>query len=243
MPTLSTLTRLFAAALAGIGVLQIIFQQVLIGRPSPIITIPTLILVAAILTAIALIACSVQLWRGLTTRWLFLAISIFIFAYAGLPNLFMIVTHGDYGFALTAFGKAITMGSAVLLFMNLTSTDSPAWSYNLARICLGLFLVIGGVQHFLFADFVKFLVPRWIPFDAFWTYAAGVALIASGLSLLSKIGIKLIAQLAGWMIFAWFIVLHIPRGIADPNPSELTAICESLAFSMVSLTLSTLTKE
>src|SRR5689334_20471123 len=117
MPTLSTLTRLFAAALAGIGVLQIVFQLVLIGRPSPVITNPTLIPIVAIVTAIALVACSVQLWRGATTRGLFHATSTFIFAYAGGPNLFMIVTQGDYGFALTAFGKAITMGSAVLLFM------------------------------------------------------------------------------------------------------------------------------
>lgn len=243
MFTLSTFTRLFALALAGIGVLQLIFQQVLIGRPAPIITNPLIITIIAALSSVALIACAVQLWREYPTHRLFLITSAFVFTFAGLSNLFVVLSQADFGAVLTSFGKAITIGSALLLFSNLTATGSPFWSFNLSRICLGLFLAIGGVQHFLFADFVKFLVPRWIPFDLFWTYAAGVALIASGMGLVGNIKLRVIAQAAGWMVFVWWVVLHIPRAIAEPSANELTAVCEALAVSMILFTLSGVAKE
>jgi uncharacterized membrane protein len=242
MFTLSTFTRLFAVALAGIGLLQLIFQQVLIGRPAAIITNAVVVTVLAVLSALALIVCAVQLWREYPNPKLFQATSLFVFVFAGLSNLFFIVSQADYGAVLTSFGKAITLGSALLLFSNLTATGSPSWSFNLSRICMGLFLTISGVQHFLFADFVKFLVPRWIPFESFWAYAAGVALIVSGLSLFTNFRLNVIAQAAGWMVFLWLLVLHIPRAIETPNANELTAVCEALAVSMILLTLSKVAK-
>lgn len=243
MLTLSTLTRLFATAIAGIGVLQLIFRQVLIGRPPAFITNETVAVVIGILTALMLILCAIQLWRESPNRILLLTTSVFVFAYAGLSNFFLVLSNTDYGGVLTSFGKSISLGSGLLLFLNLTATGSPTWTYNLCRTCLGVFLTISGIQHFLFVDFVKFLVPRWIPFDLFWAYAAGVALIISGLSLITKIKIKLVALLAGWMVFVWVIVLHIPRGIAEPNASELTAVCEALAFSTLLLTVSRLSDD
>jgi len=243
MVTLSTFTRLFAVAMAGIGLLQLIFQQVLIGRPAAIISNAVIVTVLAALSALALIVCAIQLWQEYPKPKLFLATSLFVFVFSGLSNLFFIVTQADYGFVLTSFGKAITLGSALLLFSNLTGTGSPSWSFNLSRICLGLFLTISGVQHFLFGDFVKFLVPRWIPFDSFWTYAAGIALIASGLSLMANFKLNVIAQAAGWMVFLWLLVLHIPRAIAEPTANEITAVCEALAVSMILLTLSKVAKD
>ncbi|MEJ1237120.1 DoxX family membrane protein [Chryseolinea sp. T2] len=238
MPALSVFTRLFASAIAGIGVLQWIFLQVLAGRPAAIVTNPNVIAALAIVTGLALVACAVQLWRESINRILLISTSVFVFTYSGLSNLFFVVSQADYGGVLTSFGKAITIGSALLLYADLIEKGSPSWSFNLSRVCLGVFLTIGGVQHFLFADFVKFLVPSWIPFNVFWTYFAGVALIGSGLSLLINFRIRIIAQLAGWMVFTWFLVLHIPRGIADPHANELTAVCESLAVSAILFTLS-----
>ncbi|HTF19998.1 MAG TPA: hypothetical protein VK658_18120 [Chryseolinea sp.] len=243
MLTLSTFTRLFAVAMAGIGLLQLIFRQVLIGRPAAIITNPPVVTAIAVLSALALVVCALQLWREYPKRGLFLATSLFILLFSGLSNLFIIISQADFGFSLTSFGKAITLGSALLLFSNLTATGSPTWSFNLSRLCLGLFLIIGGVQHFLFADFVKFLVPRWIPFELFLTYAAGVALITSGLSLVGNVKINWIGLAAGWMVFVWFLILHVPRAIAEPNANELTAVCESLAVSMVLFALSRIAQD
>ena len=49
------------------------------------------------------------------------------------------------------------------------------------RVCLELFMLLGGIQHFRSVEFVGTLVPSWVPGGGlFWTYFAGVALIVGG---------------------------------------------------------------
>lgn len=234
MLPLKAYTRGFALAIFGIGLLQLIFQSVLIGRPTDLLENHLFTAAVAYPVSIALFAVSVQLFLEKVTRWLFAAVTIVVFAYSGLSNLFVVAYHVDYGMPLTSFGKAITLASGIWLLYALTARSLETGSaFRLSRICTGLFLAISGVQHFLFSQFVRFLVPRWIPFDTFWTYAAGVALIVCGLSLMFRFRIYLTAFLGGWMVFIWFLILHIPRGVAEPTANELTAVCESLAVSMI----------
>jgi uncharacterized membrane protein YphA (DoxX/SURF4 family) len=76
------------------------------------------------------------------------------------------------------------------------------------------------------------LVPAWIPNHYFWTYFAGVALIAGGLGLVVEKTKRWPALLSGGMIFTWFVILHIPRALAAPHDAmEWSSVCESLAFS------------
>jgi hypothetical protein len=37
-------------------------------------------------------------------------------------------------------------------------------------LLLAGFLILGGIQHFVYADFVARLVPAWIPGSHFWVY-------------------------------------------------------------------------
>jgi uncharacterized membrane protein len=95
-------------------------------------------------------------------------------------------------------------------------------------------MIVFGVAHFLYPGFVATLVPNWIPGHIFWTYVAGVALIASGVGIALRIQGRLAANLLGIAIFVWFLVLHIPRGIADPHSgegNEWASVFEALAFS------------
>ncbi len=108
------------------------------------------------------------------------------------------------------------------------------------RFFLAVMLVVFGVTHFVYPAFVATLVPAWIPWHSFWTYFAGVALIAAGLALITGIQARLAALLLGTMIFLWFLVLHIPRAIADPHSgrgNEWTSVFEALAFSGIAFIL------
>jgi hypothetical protein len=99
---------------------------------------------------------------------------------------------------------------------------------------MSITMILFGIDHFLYVDFVVKLMPAWIPGAVFWTYFAGVALIGSGITIILKIKLKLSAILLGVMIFLWFILLHIPRAIADPygmQGNELTSVFEALGFS------------
>jgi uncharacterized membrane protein len=105
----------------------------------------------------------------------------------------------------------------------------------LARVLLGGFLTLCGIQHFVYTEFVATLVPAWIPGHVFWTYFAGVALIAGGLGLVLPMTTRLAALLSGAMIFVWFLILHIPRAAAAGagDLGEWSGVCESLAMAGV----------
>lgn len=97
-------------------------------------------------------------------------------------------------------------------------------------------MIVFGIDHFLYVDFVATLVPDWIPAHLFWTYLAAVALIGAGLAIILRIRLKLVGILLGTMIFLWFIFLHIPRAAVAPptdNGNELTSVFEALGFSGV----------
>ncbi len=99
---------------------------------------------------------------------------------------------------------------------------------------LAITMVVFGIDHFLYTGFVVTLVPSWIPGHLFWTYFAAVALILAGVAIIINIKRNMAAALLGLMIFIWFLILHIPRAIADPhrgNGNEWTSVFEALAFS------------
>jgi uncharacterized membrane protein YphA (DoxX/SURF4 family) len=110
----------------------------------------------------------------------------------------------------------------------------------IGRIFFSITMIIFGCEHFIYTDFVQTLVPSWIPGHLFWTYLAGAALIAAGLGIMLNIKLQLAATLLGIIIFIWLIVLHIPRGIADPNSgngNEWTSVFEAVAFSATAFIL------
>jgi len=96
------------------------------------------------------------------------------------------------------------------------------------RICVGLFLPLTGIQHFLYTEFVASLIPGWFPGDpVFWTYFGGVALIAGGTGLLIPRTARLAALLSGAMVFSWFWIIYIPRTLT--SVSDAIAVFEALA--------------
>jgi uncharacterized membrane protein len=110
----------------------------------------------------------------------------------------------------------------------------------IGRFFLPTTVAVFGLDHFLYAPFVASLVPSWIPGSMFWTYFAGVALIAAGVGMILGIQARLASLMLGIMIFMWFIVLHIPRAIADPQSgkgNEWTSVFEALAFSGIAFIL------
>jgi uncharacterized membrane protein len=105
-------------------------------------------------------------------------------------------------------------------------------------VFLGIFFLVGGIQHFVYADFVHQLVPAWMPARPFWTYFTGLALIASGLGLWLPPTRRLSAALSGLMIFLWVILLHLPLALAVPyQPNETDGVFEALSFSGIAFML------
>jgi len=106
---------------------------------------------------------------------------------------------------------------------------------------LALTCTLFGFEHFQYVQFVAALVPAWVPAHVFWTSFCGASLMAAGIGMLLRIQARLAAGLLGLMIFIWFIVLHIPRALADPRSgkgNEVASVFESLAFAGIGFILS-----
>ena len=105
------------------------------------------------------------------------------------------------------------------------------------KVFFGIMLLLFGIDHFLYVQFVSTLVPDWIGNIVFWSDLAGVALIGTGLSIILNIKRRLVCMLAGIMLFIWVIVLHIPRSIGHPEiadkANEMTSVFEAILFSGV----------
>jgi uncharacterized membrane protein YphA (DoxX/SURF4 family) len=101
-------------------------------------------------------------------------------------------------------------------------------------------LILFGIDHFLYLEFVETLVPTWLAGHTFWAYFGAVALIGSGVCIMFKVKIELAATLLGIMLFLWLIILHIPRAVVEPatgRGNELTSVFQALAFSGVAFAL------
>lgn len=140
---------------------------------------------------------------------------------------------------ITNMFKAIAFcGGALALARSVTSRVTVSEGVidrllPLGRYLFASFLIVAGIQHFLYSTFVATLVPSWIPPNQlFWTYFAGGALIAGGLGIVLPRTTRLAATLSGLMIFLWVFLLHIPRALVDVrNSNETTAVFEALAMS------------
>jgi uncharacterized membrane protein YphA (DoxX/SURF4 family) len=166
------------------------------------------------------------------------------FLFCHVPHLLLVDPNGNVLGAWTKALKelAFSGGAFVIAGSYPRETVQPksllinllAKLIPFGRVFFSITMIAFGIDHFLYKDGVSGLVPAWIPDPVFWTYFAGIALIGSGVAIIAKIKLKLVANLLGTMIFLWFIFLHIPRAIADPfgnRGNEMTSVFQSLGFS------------
>ena len=164
-----------------------------------------------------------------------LLFSLFLFRY--LPyELLVDPKGGQIGAWNNALKELSISGSAFIIAGTFPDTRTA----GIGRIFYSIMLILFGIEHFLFAGFVKSLVPSWIPGDLFWTYFTAVALIGSGVAIILRIKVKLVATLLGIMVFIWFLVLHIPRAVVAPVTdmgNELSSVFESLWVSGIAFVI------
>jgi uncharacterized membrane protein YphA (DoxX/SURF4 family) len=99
------------------------------------------------------------------------------------------------------------------------------------RLIFGASMVVFGIQHFMYGQFVAMLVPSWLRWHIFWTYFFGVALIAAGISIVTGIQARVAAILLGVMFLLWVVVLHAPRVAASPhNGDEWSSLFVAIAI-------------
>ena len=242
----------FAIATVAFGILNFIYGDFVMGR-APVW--PELVggkYVWAYASGSIFICSGVAMAAGIKPRLATLVVAILVLIWALMRHVFAL--NFQWGAEITWFGKALFLcGGAFAVagsfpkesgsiankfpgFINATSLF-----IYIGRFAMGIFLIICGIEHFMFVDFVKSLVPAWIPGQTFWTYFAGVALIAGGAGLMINPVARLAAILSGLMVFVWFIILHIPRAVVSAGDgNEWISVFEALAVSGICFVSSSL---
>jgi uncharacterized membrane protein len=195
------------------------------------------------LGGIVLVAIGVALLTGKLARLAASVLGLLLLAVLLFLYLPAIPTNPLAGFMYTNPLKVLSLiGGLMLLVPLLPSGPYSGGATLLARMravapwLLAAFLVVCGIQHFWYLDFVQTLIPEYIPAPRLWAQFAGVCLLAGGIGILVPRVSRLAALLTGLMIFLWVPMLHVPRALADLSvPGETSAVFEALALSGVAL--------
>lgn len=215
----------FGLAVAGSGVMQVVnadFVRLVPTRPVWLPVQPA----GAVVVGVVLLLIGARLLTGRRQRIAALALGALLLG-VFLLRVPEIVASPGTGFVWTNPAKVLALLGGALLLAGETGRVRPA-----AAVLFAVFLLICGVQHFVYADFVDTLVPAWIPpGQRFWTLFAGVALLAGGAGVLLPPTRRPAGLLAGVMIFLWVLLLHIPRSLEMKSAFELAGVFEALAVA------------
>lgn len=239
----------FALGLIGLGLRHFVLREFVTGRaPAWPQGLPGGV-VWAYLTGAVFIAVGIALIARRQARIAAIAAALLIFLWALLRLIPVVAAESFLAPTWTAAGKALTFcGGALAVAGTLPPVagrrpaalarlvNRRAELVALGRLCLGIFLLITGAQHFIYTPFVASLIPAWFPGDpVFWTYFAGVALIAGGIGLLLPWTAAPAALLSGVMVFSWFWIIHVPRTFV--TVSDGIAVYEALAVSGIAFVI------
>lgn len=223
----------FAAALIGLGFEHFVFQEFVTGRaPEWPASLPGKMIWVYGSGAAIMVAGFAILDRR-KGRPAAMLVGVLILGWALLRQIPGLLDSGLLTGSWTRAGKALTFfGGAFAV----AGTFAGRSYFTLGRVCLGIFLIVSGAQHFKFTPFVVTLIPGWFPGNpTWWALFAGVALIALGIGLLVPQTARLAGLLSGLMLFSWVWIVHLPR--ISVSVSDGIAIFEALAFSGIALVI------
>lgn len=204
---------------------------------------------AAYLIGLGLMGMGGALLLRLQVRTVALVLAVMLFFSFVVLHLPLALTGPAWSGLWTNAGKCLAMCGGALVILGIGSSggnDSDRLSASsrwqslmllLGRSFLGLFLILCGIQHFLWVNYVTPLVPRWVPGPSeYWVLFSGAALLAGGIGFVLPKTTRLAATMTSGMIFVWVLVLHLPRALRDlSNANETTAFFEALAFTGIAL--------
>lgn len=241
---------LFAIGVAGIAIEHFIYADFMLGRaPAWPESWPGKLL-WAYLTGLAFMVCAAALGAGRKVRQAMLVTASLLVLWAIIRHIPVVASDMFLGGAWTAAGKALVfVGGALAMTAGFQPANGSSFMSGFinrdrqfivtARVCLGIFMIICGIQHFMFIQFVATLMPAWFPGDpVFWSYAGGVLLIGGGVGLFIPKTASLAALLSGVMIFLWVWIIHVPR--ISVSVSDNVAVFEALAFSGIAFVITQL---
>lgn len=224
--------RIYCIGLIGLCILCFISKDFIIGRPpAPVAHNPVLAYIAAALVVLSCIAILLNMKPK--EACILIAVMILVFSVGRhILNFFTDWLNGYKAMAL--FG-----GTLIITASYKTGNKWATVLLWVGSILLSVFFIAAGYAHIIFHDFVRDFIPAYIPLHGFFAWFTAVCLIAGGIGILIPPIRRWAALLSGIMVFAWFVLLHIPRFLANTNDaSDRMGLFESLTLSGIFFVLS-----
>jgi uncharacterized membrane protein len=173
----------------------------------------------AYFVGVALIAAalSLSLKRYLRLTGMLVALMFFLFVLTmHIPG---VVEHPRDRFFWAIAFRDLTFGSGALA---LAAAMTPASSRNhyraaitVARVFIGVALIVYGVEHFLHPGFapgvpLAKVMPAWVPLPHLWAYLTGAVLLIAGIVILINRYTREAAGLAGLVMVLLTAFLYVP---------------------------------
>jgi hypothetical protein len=231
-------------ALLGFGAENILFGHYVVARAAPWPSDPATRFAVACVTGAVFLACGAALVARRLVRPAGLAAAALILGWSLALHYPVAIAgpawSGDWTNALKA--AALAAGALAVAIADGRPAGAGLVALRTAApYVVGAFFLLCGIQHFMFAGFVATLVPPFIPGAYFWTYFAGVALVAAGLGFCAPPLQNLTARLAAAMVFSWVFLVHVPL-IFTVGRGEWMGVFEALGISGVCLALAQRTR-
>lgn len=173
----------------------------------------------ACLAAICLITGGVAiLWRRSTRIGAALLAAIYlIFAAFWLPRFYTAIHLLGFKLPLV-FGLLTGVGQQAILVAAAIIVASPSRHPPLARWALGLSSIAFGMAHLTGVPQVAPMVPKWLPLGAsFWAILTGIAFVAAGFAILTRLQDLLAARLLALMLFLFSVLVLARAPVARPH--------------------------
>jgi uncharacterized membrane protein YphA (DoxX/SURF4 family) len=227
---------IFSIGIIALAILCFISKDFIVGRPpawpAGFQPNPALAYVSGALMLVAAIAILIQVKAGQAA----LLIAGLIFGLSVLrhfPNF-----GNDWVNALKSLALA---GGALIVAASFLRRNDLGIN---GCLLLAAFFIGSGIAHFKYAGFVENFIPAYIPFHSFWTYFCGICMVAGGIGIIIGGTRKWAALLSGIMLSGWFLLLHIPRFLANTNDvSDRLGLAESFTFAGIFFVLAGIKKE
>ena len=248
MTNLKNYGRIFyGLGIAGIGILHFFFKGFRpIIMPLDVSSVANISIIVY-LVAIYILASGILICLGKNVRTvsLLLGVAFFIFFLVGhLPVRLAVGPPWIDAIKIFALcGGAFVMASASPAASTSSFFDKLYKIAPVGKYFFAVMLCIFGISHFISAEKISGLVPKYIPWPLFWTYVAGIALVGSGMSFFINFKVKLVGLLLGVTLFLWLILLHIYYAIHFPyfqDGENIIGSFECLAFCGIALVISEL---
>lgn len=100
----------------------------------------------------------------------------------------------------------------------------------LGNVCFALPLAVFGALHLFGPQFVREIVPPYLPWRMFWVYFVGGALIAASLSIATDIEVRWSGLLFGVMMFLFVALIHLPGALRTHDRIIWIIVLREMSF-------------